>query len=144
MSSQTLGVPVPQESLSQESWKWYAKLILILIVFIFIYIKVKPYISQLLDVIETIRQLLNMVISFAGDVSKDVVDETSVGSKVIVNKLSKPVPEPDESINQSKGETKGYCFVGEWKGVRSCVKVNGECPTEVYSTKQQCVNPELR
>jgi len=128
--------PVPQ-----ESWKWYVKVLLILVVFVFIYINVQPYIYHLLEVIETIRGMLNMVISFAGNVSKEVVDETSIGSKLIVNKLSKPIPEPDESVNQSKG----YCFVGEWKGVRSCVKVDhSQCPDKVYSTKRQCVNPELR
>ena len=125
---------------SQTNWSWYLKLFLLLIVGIFIYIKIRPYIYHLLDTIETIRQLLNMVLSFSDNVAKNVVDETAIGSKVIVNKLSKPIPEPDESINQSKG----YCYIGEWKGVRSCVKVDRGCPDEVYSTMQQCVNPELR
>ena len=127
----------------QTGWSWYLKMLLVLVVFIFIYLKVQPYISQLLGVIENIRQLLNMVLSFTENVSKDVVDETAVGSKLVVNKLSKPLPSPDESSNQSK-DSKGYCFIGEWKGVRSCVKVDHSCPTEVYSTKQRCVNPELR
>jgi len=126
-----------------EPWytKWYIKVFVIALVIIFIYIKIRPYIYHLLDTIETIRSLINMVLSFTENVSKTVVDETAIGSKLVVNKLSKPLPEPDESTNQSKG----YCFVGEWKGIRSCVKVdNTPCSTQVYSTKQQCVNPELR
>lgn len=130
----------PIQNVPKESWSWYLKALLVLVVFVFIYLKVRPYISQLLGVIENIRQLLNMILSFTENISKDVVDETSVGSKLVVNKLSKPIPSPDESVNQSKG----YCFIGEWKGVRSCVKVDHSCPTEVYSTKQRCVNPELR
>ena len=105
--------------------------------------KLRPYIYHLLDTVETIRSLLNTVLSFSKNLSEDVIDETSIGTKLVINKLSKPVPEPDESTNQSK--SKGYCFVGEWKGVRSCVKVdNTPCSGQVYSTKQQCVNPELR
>lgn len=123
--------------------KWYIKLIVVIVVVIFIYIKVRPYIYHLLDTVETIRSLLNTVLSFSKNISEDVVDETSIGTKLVINKLSKPAPEPDESVNQSK--SKGYCFVGEWKGVRSCVKVDKTpCPTQVYSTEQQCVHPELR
>lgn len=120
----------------------YIKLLVVGLICLFIYLRVRPYIYHLLEVIETIRQMINMMLSFTENVSKKVVDETSVGAKLAVNKLSKPIPEPDESVNQSKG---GYCFVGEWKGVRSCVRVdNTPCSTQVYSTKQQCVNPELR
>jgi len=117
---------------------WYVKATVILLIVILIYIKIRPYIYHLLDTIETIRSLINMILSFTENVSSSVVDETAIGSKLVVNKLSKP-PEPDES-NQV-----GYCFVGEWKGIRSCVKVdNTPCSTQVYSTKNQCVNPELR
>ena len=97
-----------------------------------------------MDTVETIRSLLNTVLSFSKNLSEDVVDETSIGTKLIINKLSKPLPEPDESTNQTKNKS-GYCLVGEWKGIRSCVKVDKTpCTTQVYSTKQQCVNPELR
>ena len=137
--------PIPTPIPTPWYSKWYIKAIVILLVFIFIYIKIRPYIYHLLDTVETIRKLLNTVISFTKNVTEDVVDETSIGTKLVINKLSKPVPEPDESMNQSKAKGPGYCFVGEWKGIRSCVKVDKTpCSTQVYSTKQQCVNPELR
>lgn len=124
---------------------WYVKLLVILLVCVFLYIRVRPYIYHLLDVIETIRQLLNMVLSFSGNVTKKAVDETSVGAKLVVNKLSKPAPKPDESVNQTKSPSNGYCLVGEWKGVRSCVRVDKSgCSTQIYSTEEQCVNPTLR
>ena len=119
----------------------YVKLAVIGVIGIFIYIRVRPYIYHLLDVIETIRQLINMVLSFSENVTTKAVDETSIGAKLVVNKLSKPIPKPDESINQAKG----YCYIGEWKGVRSCVRVDkSPCATQVYSTEEQCVNPTLR
>jgi hypothetical protein len=123
--------------------KWQIKVLVVVIILIFIYLKVRPYIYHLLDVIETIRKLLNMILSFSENVTSKAVDETSVGAKLVVNKLSKPAPKPDDSVNQSNA--KGYCFVGEWKGVRSCARVDKTpCATQVYSTEQQCVNPELR
>lgn len=119
----------------------YLKLLAIGMVILFIYIRVKPYIFHILDVIETIRQMINMTLAFTENVTKKTVDQTSVGAKLVVNKLSKPLPQPDDSVNQSSG----YCFIGEWKGIRSCVKVDRTpCSTQLYSTEQQCVNPELR
>jgi hypothetical protein len=126
--------------MEEQPWytSWYMKTTIVVIVVVFIYIKIRPYIYHLLDTIETIRSLINMVLSFSENVTKTAVDETAIGSKLIVNKLSKPVPEPSE------GKT-GYCFVGEWKGVRSCVKVdNTPCSTQIYSTNKMCVNPTLR
>ena len=129
-------IPPPPPS----SFTWYLKIALVIAVLIFVYIKIAPYLSHLLQTIETIRSLLNMFLSMTKNVAGTVVDETSVGSKVIVNKVSKP-PKPVESETMSKG----YCYVGEWKGIRSCMKVdNTPCATKVYSTKQQCVNPTLR
>jgi hypothetical protein len=132
------------DSMNVPPTPWYSsgylKLLVIALVVVFIYIRVKPYIVQLIDVIETIRQLINMTLAFTENVSTKAVDQTSIGAKLVVNKLSKPLPQPDESVNQ-----KGYCYVGEWKGVRSCVKVDRTpCSTQLYSTEQQCVNPELR
>lgn len=126
--------------MEEQPWytTWYVKGIVITVVVVFIYIKIRPYIYHVLDTIETIRSLINMILSFSENVSKTVVDETSIGSKLIVNKLSKPIPEPSEGKS-------GYCLVGEWKGVRSCVKVdNTPCSSQLYSTQQQCVNPSLR
>jgi hypothetical protein len=79
------------------------------------------------------------------------VDETSIGSKTVVNKITRkpkrrPVktPVPDES--SSSIQKAGYCYIGEWKGVRSCLKVdeNTPCESQVYSTEELCVNPTLR
>jgi len=123
---------------------WYFRLFVLVCIGIFIYIKVRPYINKLLVLIETTRSLLNTLLNFTEDVSESVVDETAVGAKLVVNKLSTPLPEPDESVNQTKPSS-GYCLVGEWKGVRSCAKIdNGTCRTTMYSTEQSCVNPTLR
>jgi len=112
----------------------YLTLFVITAILIFIYIQIRPHLSFLITLIEFIRKVGTMSL----DTTKKVVDETAIGSKLIVNKAMKPVPDDSRP-------TKGYCYIGEWKGVRSCVKVdNTPCKTQVYSTMQQCVNPTLR
>jgi len=98
---------------------WYIKAMIFLVVFIFIYIKAQPYIYHVLDLIETIRSFFDLIIQFSSKTATNAVDETSIGTKLVVNKIAKPIPKPDYSRNKS-----GFCYVGEYKGVRSCVKVD--------------------
>jgi len=59
-------------------------------------------------------------------------------------------PEPDESnsiVQQGNLGKKGYCYVGNWNGFRSCVKVSesDECLSNmIYKSDAICRNPELR
>lgn len=115
-----------------------------------VYYFISPYFYKLVEFIEFTRSMIDMIITFSSALSKNIVDETSIGSKTVVNKLArkpKPpqtTPQPDESTSSIQGA--GYCYVGEWKGVRSCVKVdkNTPCKTNIYSTEDLCVNPNLR
>lgn len=60
------------------------------------------------------------------------------------------LPKPDDSNSQvQQGTTgkKGFCYVGNWNGFRSCVKVNEttKCLSGmIYDSEQMCRNPELR
>lgn len=58
-------------------------------------------------------------------------------------------PEPDESgsIVQSGRSGSQFCYIGEEKGVRSCVAVSAgdRCMSgQIFPTKDVCVNPSLR
>lgn len=58
-----------------------------------------------------------------------------VAEKLAANKLPPPAPKPDPE----------YCYVGDWKGARSCVAVDkSQCASQSYSTESQCVTPTLR
>jgi hypothetical protein len=119
----------------------YLTLFVIVAILVFIYIQIRPHLSFLITMIEFIRKVGTMSLDTTKKVAETVVDETAIGSKLIVNAASKPTPEESRPSKPAKG----YCYVGEWKGVRSCVKVdNTPCKTQVYSTMQQCVNPTLR
>jgi hypothetical protein len=74
--------------------------------------------------------------------------------KDLENEIEEPLPvkknnvKPDEdpSSIHSSGKS-GFCNVGSWKGIRSCVKVKSanECVSgDIFPTKDICVNPNLR
>ena len=115
----------------------YLTLFVIAAILLFLYFQIRPHLSFIITMIEFMRKVADASLDTASDAAETVVDQTAVGSKLVVNAVADPVP--DES------PSKGYCYVGTWKGVRSCVKVdNTPCKTDVYSTMRQCVNPTLR
>lgn len=81
------------------------------------------------------------------DVQK--TEESTVLSKGLAN-LKKMTPLPDDatSVTQSAGRSKsGYCYIGEDRGFRSCIKVgeNDQCMSgDIFPTMDICINPNLR
>lgn len=75
--------------------------------------------------------------------------ESAVLSTGLAN-LKKMTPSPDDatSVTQSGGRSKsGYCYIGEDRGFRSCIKVgeNDECMSgDIFPTMDICINPNLR
>ena len=75
--------------------------------------------------------------------------ESAVLSTGLAN-LNKMTPSPDDatSVTQSGGRSKsGYCYIGEDRGFRSCIKVgeNDECISgDIFPTMDICINPNLR
>ena len=74
----------------------------------------------------------------------DLVDEIEDPK----SKLKKQEVKPDEDKTTIHTSAKsGYCNVGSWKGIRSCVKVSNanECISgDIFPTKDICINPSLR
>ena len=115
------------------------------------------------NIINTSAKGANTGINLVADTTTDVIN---VGEKVLgvkdVNKnlntaISKPrkkrisssIPKPDNSTSttqMSKSKT-GFCYIGEDRGIRSCVKVQDSnlCMSgEIFPTHDICVNPTLR
>jgi len=108
----------------------YVKWIIGILVVIGIYVLVQPYFPLLGKLANIARISFNYVLNKTNDLG--TTGEASIGSKLTLNKLSKPAPE-------------SYCYVGEWKGTRQCVQVDkSQCSSETYSTESQCVNPTLK
>jgi len=93
-----------------------------------------------------------------GDKIRNKIDDRK--KKKVNNDLGKAVkphkkkpkkgPEPDDAGSktqmQSKGKA-GFCYIGEDRGFRSCIKVGEEdkCMSgEIFPTKELCINPNLR
>lgn len=87
--------------------------------------------------------------------SKNNIDNNSIISiNNALNNAEKEMmntPMPDDTgseIQRSKiaGKT-GYCFIGEDRGVRSCVEVteSDKCMSgDIFPTREICINPSLR
>ena len=56
----------------------------------------------------------------------------------------KPAPPPAVKPEPTPNDT-GFCYVGEWQGVRSCVEIKGgSCAGDLYPTAELCHDPNLR
>ena len=68
-----------------------------------------------------------------------------------VKKQKSSIPEPDDAgsvTQQSKSPPKsGYCYIGEDRGIRSCIKVGegDKCMSgDIFPSNEICINPSLR
>lgn len=63
-------------------------------------------------------------------------------------RVDSATPEPDEAGNVTqRGNKSGYCYIGEDRGFRSCVKVGtaDKCMSgDIFPTEEICINPNLR
>jgi hypothetical protein len=123
---------------------------------------------------ETVKQTTNIAakgVKFGANVVTNTVDsavdimEKSIESNdvkfnrvdndnpFIVNSKSKkifPAPEPDDATSSTQRNQKGksgYCYIGEDRGFRSCIKMedNDKCMSgNIFPSEEICLNPALR
>lgn len=80
----------------------------------------------------------------------DKTTENNVLSTGLANlKKMAPMPSPDDatSVTQSGRSKSGYCYIGEDRGFRSCIRVgeNDQCLSgDIFPTMDICINPNLR
>lgn len=84
------------------------------------------------------------------------IDDKDTSTQQALNKAVKKqkasnIPEPDDSgslTQQSRSPPKsGYCYIGEDRGFRSCIKVGegDKCMSgDIFPSKEICINPSLR
>ena len=141
-----MGSPIVAGTILGMSRTRFFTILLIVLLVGFAAVKLRPYIAYLSSMIGMIRTLFDSTVNLAASATKGVVDNAADGTEVIVDKLSgtsapkkaKTSPEPDDTTSSVQSKS-GYCYVGDWKGVRSCVQVNGDCPSgKVFPTKQEC------
>ena len=75
----------------------------------------------------------------------DDTDSDSINRKLLKKRI-KRIPQPDDTTNNIKKKA-GYCYIGEDRGFRSCVKVSHHdvCMSgDIFPTRDICINPNLR
>jgi hypothetical protein len=137
----------------------YIIAIIIVILIAVLYYFISPYYQVILDYIETMKSMSELIFAMGKAFNSEETTQKNQSNQsqqtqqtktpAALTKPSAPTttPVPDDSASSIQGQsTPGYCYVGEWKGIRSCVKVNKTtpCKTQVYSTEELCVNPTLR
>lgn len=136
----------------------YIIAIVICIVIGLLYYFISPYVQTILDFVETLRSFGDIMSSLSSTTPEPTLENNEKQKekqqqkqKETENKKIKPpkppttTPQPDDSSSSIQGSA-GYCYIGEWKGVRSCVKVdkNTPCNSKLFTTEELCVNPTLR
>ena len=134
----------PQPEPSQT--KGYVIAVIICIVVGVLYYWLSPYFYMIVEYIDAMKSMLDLLLSFS-NVGES--DETPQETKPVSKPKEKKAPAPDDSSSSVQSSPTSnnsqYCYVGEWKGVRSCAKVGkSSCKGQTYSTEELCVNPNLR
>ena len=73
---------------------------------------------------------------------------SNAGLQRALSHAKKQPPQPDDATSRTQRNGKsGYCYIGEDRGFRSCIKVGEEdtCMSgDIFPTHAICVNPRLR
>ena len=83
------------------------------------------------------------------DSEPDDLDK-AINTSSSTKKKAASIPEPDDAgsrTQSSKASKSGYCYIGEDRGFRSCIKVDdpSKCMSgEIFPTRDICINPTLR
>ena len=127
------------------------KIMLVVVLLIAMIWVIQPYVGHFLNVVSLLKSFMEGT-ETSSDQQKEK-EKTKTNDKVSqsVNgkkKKSLEEPAPDDSASSVQGGAKsGFCLAGEWKGVRSCVKVKSakDCVSgQLFPNETTCVNPTLR
>ena len=82
----------------------------------------------------------------ASSSKQTIIPKKSSGVKY---KTPPAIPAPDDSMSeiQHKASRPGSCYIGKWKGYRSCINVKDprDCYSgEIYPSQEECVHPKTR
>lgn len=88
-----------------------------------------------------------------GSTTRNKIDDNSASTDAALEHAVQQTkaPEPDEAGSRTQSSKsvpkQGYCYIGEDRGFRSCIKVNQAdmCMSgDVFPTRAICINPNLR
>ena len=157
--------------LSKGTGNWNTiTIVVVILILAFLGFNIFVYLAKGTDlvtyILEKIGSLFRKIIGLVGQGTEKTIDLTKVGVAEITGEKNKDL---DQTINKKKvevggtdsnvvanstdatkiqsGNKKGWCYIGTDRDYRSCFKVNSKdtCESgEIYKTKKQCEQPELR
>ena len=127
------------------------KVILLVFVLMIVFYYIRPYIGHLNDIFTLMKSFMNSSVDMTTPDEKTEKKNSKKIAKKVDGETPTPSskqPKPDDSASSVQGGAKsGFCLAGEWKGVRTCVKVdNGkDCSSgQLFPSEEKCVNPSMR
>jgi len=78
---------------------------------------------------------------------RKIAQRQEVSAPTRLPQSGNPLPKPDITGSRIQATKSGYCYVGEDRGFRSCVRVKSgdKCMSgDIFPTQAVCINPNLR
>lgn len=129
------------------------KYILIIVIVAMLGLNIFAYLARGTEIAsDTLRNLVKLTERISGRLFKTSITGTKTGLKIAektVDELNRVVDGglARKSVTTSPVAKRGFCFIGEDNGVRSCVRVgaNDVCMSgDIFPSMDICINPNLR
>jgi hypothetical protein len=124
----------------QPTSYFFVKCIIIVLILGFFLYEFRQPLQDISSFFTSLRQLLLP----SATPAKTTETTQKISKKIAQKPTYKPIPQPTIPDTQSP---KRYCYVGNWKGVRTCYKLTNQvgCASQqLYDTEEHCEHPELR
>ena len=137
-------------------------LILIFILFLSILgFNLFGYIGEKIDFFNhNLNPLNNIIDKYFFNTSKAIINNSSKGSEIVVDKSKKQInkikektrlkktEKKEDKVDASDTDSNNFCYIGKHKGIRYCEKMgenNKQCVSNsIYPSMEQCTNNNLK
>ena len=141
------------------------KIILLILIFIlFLSIlgfNLFGYIGEKIDFFnQNLNPLNNIIDKYLFNTSKAIINNSSKGSEIVIDKSKKQInkikektqikkkQKKEDKVDASDTDSNNFCYIGKHKGIRYCEKMgenNKQCVSNsIYPTMEQCTNNNLK
>ena len=141
------------------------KIILLILIFIlFLSIlgfNLFGYIGEKIDFFnQNLNPLNNIIDKYFFNTSKAIINNSSKGSEIVIDKSKKQInkikektqikkkQKKEDKVDASDTDSNNFCYIGKHKGIRYCEKMgenNKQCVSNsIYPTMEQCTNNNLK
>ena len=141
------------------------KIILLILIFIlFLSIlgfNLFGYIGEKIDFFnQNLNPLNNIIDKYFFNTSKAIINNSSKGSEIVIDKSKKQInkikektqikknQKKEENVDASDTDSNNFCYIGKHKGIRYCEKMgenNKQCVSNsIYPSMEQCTNNNLK